>query len=114
MLFLTIPRDKSNVCIFINTEAIKYHSRLRDESNFILKCEFNAVFVQIVNNKIYGVEYGLFGRYGMKEELYTEKEIMKCKLTVLNYNGYSLTQFVLHFLNLRSSMPNSLYPSFTT
>lgn len=61
--------DKSNVCIFINTEAIKYHSRLRDESNFILKCEFNAVFVQIVNNKIYGVEYGLFGRYGMKEDL---------------------------------------------
>lgn len=61
--------DKSNVCIFINTEAIKYHSRLRDESNFILKCEFNAVFVQIVNNKIYGVEYGLLGRYGMKEDL---------------------------------------------
>ena len=61
--------DKSSVCIFINTEAIKYHSRLRDESNFILKCEFNAVFVQIVNNKIYGVEYGLFGRYGMKEDL---------------------------------------------
>ncbi len=30
---------------------------------------FNAVFVQIVNNKIYGVEYGLFGRYGMKEDL---------------------------------------------
>lgn len=22
-----------------------------------------------VNNKIYGVEYGLFGRYGMKEDL---------------------------------------------
>ena len=55
--------DKSNVCIFINTEAIKYHSRLREESNIILKCEFNAVFEQIVNNKIYGVEYGLFGRY---------------------------------------------------
>lgn len=23
----------------------------------------------LVNNKIYGVEYGLFGRYGMKEDL---------------------------------------------
>ena len=25
---------------------------------------------------------------------------MKCKLTVLNYNGYSLTQFSLHSLTL--------------
>ena len=59
--------NKSNVCVFVNTEAIKYHLRLRDESN--IKSEFNAVFMQIVDNKIYGVEYGLFGRYGMKEDL---------------------------------------------
>ena len=68
--------DKSNVCIFINTEAIKYHSRLRDESNIILKCEFNAVFMQIVDHKIYGVEYGLFGRYGMKEGDLSFREYM--------------------------------------
>ena len=101
------------MCIFINTEAIKYHSRLRDESNFILKCEFNAVFVQIVNNKIYGVEYGLFGRYGMKEDL-SLREYMDAMWwmmditssawmsansdsviqTVSNYNHYSLTQLM--------------------
>ena len=101
------------MCIFINTEAIKYHSRLRDESNFILKCEFNAVFVQIVNNKIYGVEYGLFGRYGMKEDL-SLREYMDAMWwmmditssawmsansdsviqTVSNYNHYSLTQLI--------------------
>ena len=99
--------------IFINTEAIKYHSRLRDESNFILKCEFNAVFVQIVNNKIYGVEYGLFGRYGMKEDL-SLREYMDAMWwmmditssawmsansdsviqTVSNYNHYSLTRLI--------------------
>ena len=55
--------------IFANTDAIKYHSRLRDKSNHALKCEFNAVFIQIVDCKIYSIEYGIFGKYGMKEDL---------------------------------------------
>ncbi len=55
--------------IFVNTDAIKYHSRLRDKSIYVLKSEFNAIFIQIVDCKIYSIEYGIFGKYGMKEEL---------------------------------------------
>ena len=29
----------------------------------------NYSVAELRNNKIYGVEYGLFGRYGMKEDL---------------------------------------------
>lgn len=61
--------QNTDFIIFANTDAIKYHSRLRDKSNHAFKCEFNAVFIQIDDYKIHSIEYGIFGKYGMKEDL---------------------------------------------
>lgn len=69
--------NKSNCIVFVNSESVEYHARLTEGCPISLDSNMDAIFLTMLDSRIHSVEYGGFGKHGMKLDNLSIKEDME-------------------------------------